>query len=134
MFGIPLFISKLFWLMVFMIFSLLIAALVGSNTQLTTFELWPIPGQLTIALWLPILLAFGAGLIIGALLIWLKSITYYRAARQLRKQKETNALSREITEDDSHLLFDQKATNPPLNDEKSKQTLGNLHRAHNHES
>ena len=125
MFGIPLFISKLFWLMVFMIFSLLIAALVGSNTQLTTFELWPIPGQITIALWLPILLAFGAGLIIGALLIWLKSITAYRAARQLRKQKET-ALSRKIIEDDSHLLFDQKATNPPLNDEKGYQTPSTL--------
>ena len=122
MFGIPLVISKLFWLMVFIIFSLLIAALVSSNTQLTTLELWPIPGQLTIALWLPILSAFGAGLIIGALLIWLKSIASYRTVRQLRKQKETNASSRKIIEDDSHLLFDQKATNPPLNDEKGKQT------------
>ena len=106
--------------MVFMIFIILIYALVGSNTQLTTLQLWPIPGQLTIVLWLPILLAFGAGLIIGALLIWLKSITYYRAARKLRKQKETNELSRKIIEDDSHLLFDQKATNPPLNDKKGK--------------
>ena len=123
MFGIPLFISKLFWLIVFMIFSLIIAALVGSNTQLTTLQLWPIPGQLTIALWLTILLAFGAGLIIGALLIWFKSIASYRAARQLRKQKEANELSRAIIEDDSHLLFDQKATIPPLNDEKGKQTL-----------
>ena len=123
MFGIPPFISKLFWLIVFMIFSLLIAGLVGSNTQLTTLQLWPIPGQLTIVLWLPILLAFGAGLIIGALLIWLKSIASYRAARQLRKQKETNALPKIIIEDDSHLLFDQKATNTPLNDEKGKKTL-----------
>ena len=123
MFGIPLFISKLFWLIVFMIFSLIIAALVGSNTQLTTLQLWPIPGQLTIALWLTILLAFGAGLIIGALLIWFKSIASYRAARQLRKQKEANELSRAIIEDDSHLLFDQKATNPPLNDEKGNQSL-----------
>ena len=123
MFGISLFISKLFWLIVFMIFSLLIAALVGSNTQLTTLQLWPIPGQLTIALWLTILLAFGAGLIIGALLIWFKSIASYRAARQLRKQKEANELSRAIIEDDSHLLFDQKATNPPLNDEKGNQSL-----------
>ena len=122
MFGIPPFISKLFWLIVFMIFSLLIAGLVGSNTQLTTLQLWPIPGQLTIVLWLPILLAFGAGLIIGALLIWLKSIASYHAARQLRKQKETNALSKIIIEDDSHLLFDQKATNPPFNHEKGKQT------------
>ena len=123
MFGISLFISKLFWLIVFMIFSLIIAALVSSNTQLTTLQLWPIPGQLTIALWLTILLAFGAGLIIGALLIWFKSIASYRAARQLRKQKEANELSRATIEDDSHLLFDQKATIPPLNDEKGNQSL-----------
>ena len=106
-----------------MLFSLLIATIVGSNTQMITLKLWPIPGQLTIVLWLPILLAFGSGLIIGALLIWLRSIASYQAARQLRKQKKANSLTRATVEEDSHLLFDQIATNQPLNKEKGKHTL-----------
>ena len=84
--GISHFISKLFWLVILILFSLFIAAIVGSNTQLITLQLWPIPGQLSLALWLPILLAFGIGLLFGALLIWLKSIASYRAARQMRKK------------------------------------------------
>ncbi len=108
--------------MVFLVFSLLITSLVASNSQLTTLHLWPISGQLTIALWLPILLAFGTGLIIGASLIWLRSIASYRAARQLQKEKKNNASERLTIEDDSHLLFDETATNLPFNSEKGKQT------------
>ena len=121
--GISHFILKLFWLTIFILFSLLIATLVGSNTQQTTIQLWPIPGQLTIALWLPILLSFGAGLMIGGLLIWLKSTVFYRVTRQMRKQKKNNLSIKQTIEDDSYLLFEQTATSPPLNGEKGKQTL-----------
>mgnify|MGYP001178410174 CR=1 FL=1 len=121
--GISHFILKLFWLTIFILFSLLIATLVGSNTQQTTIQLWPIPGQLTIALWLPILLSFGAGLMIGGLLIWLKSIASYLAARQMRKHKITNAPVKSVIEDESHLLFYQTAERPALNSKKDKQTL-----------
>ena len=89
--GISHFISKLFWLVILILFSLFIAAIVGSNTQLITLQLWPIPGQLSLALWLPILLAFGIGLLFGALLIWLKSITSRRAARQNGKKPQCTA-------------------------------------------
>ena len=121
--GISDFISKLFWLMIFILLSLIIATLVGSNSQLTTLRLWPIQGQLTVALWLPILLSFATGLIIGALLIWLKSTVFYRVTRQMRKQKKNNLSIKQTIEDDSYLLFEQTATSPPLNGEKSKQTL-----------
>ena len=121
--GISRFISKLFWLMIFILFGLLIATLVASNTQLTTLQLWPIQGELTVALWLPILLAFCAGLIIGGLLVWLKSIAFYDVAGQMQKQKKNNVSIEPVIEDDSHLLFDQTATDPPSNSEKSKQTL-----------
>ena len=109
--GISHFISKLFWLVIVILFSLFIAAIVGSNTQLITLQLWPIPGQLSLALWLPILLAFGTGLLFGALLIWLKSIASYRAARQMRKKPNAPP---EI-KDDNHLLFDKTATGSALN-------------------
>ncbi len=121
--GISDFISKLFWLMIFILLSLIIATLVGSNSQLTTLRLWPIQGQLTVALWLPILLSFATGLIIGALLIWLKSTVFYRVTRQMRKQKKNNLSIKQTIEDDSYLLFEQTATSPPLNGEKGKQTL-----------
>tara|TARA_Y200000002_G_C22274023_1_gene493375 strand:+ start:93 stop:485 length:393 start_codon:yes stop_codon:yes gene_type:complete len=121
--GISDFISKLFWLMIFILLSLIIATLVGSNSQLTTLRLWPIQGQLTVALWLPILLSFATGLIIGGLLIWLKSNVFYRVTRQMRKQKKNNLSIKQTIEDDSYLLFEQTATSPPLNGEKGKQTL-----------
>lgn len=121
--GISDFISKLFWLMIFILLSLIIATLVGSNSQLTTLRLWPIQGQLTVALWLPILLSFATGLIIGALLIWLKSTVFYRVTRQMRKQKKNNLSIKQTIEDDSYLLFEQTATSPPLSGEKGKQTL-----------
>ncbi len=89
--GIFHFISKLFWLVILILFSFFIAAIVGSNTQLITLQLWPIPGQLSVALWLPILLAFGIGLLFGALLIWLKSITSYRASKTNAKKTQCNA-------------------------------------------
>jgi uncharacterized membrane protein YciS (DUF1049 family) len=125
--GISHFISKLFWLVILILFSFFIAAIVGSNTQLITLQLWPIPGQLSVALWLPILLAFGIGLLFGALLIWLKSITSYRAARQMRKK--SNAPTE--MKDDNHLLFDQTTIGLALNSERDKQA--HLHKAYNYE-
>ena len=125
--GISYFISKLFWLVILILFSLFIAAIVGSNTQLITLQLWPIPGQLSLALWLPILLAFGIGLLFGALLIWLKSIASYRAARQMRKKPNATPEMK----DDNHLLFDQTSTSLALNSEHGKQA--HLHKAYNYE-
>lgn len=125
--GISHFISKLFWLVILILFSLFIAAIVGSNTQLITLKLWPSPGQISVALWLPILLAFGSGLLFGAFLIWLKSIASYRAARQMRKK--SNAPTE--MKDDNHLLFDQTTTGLALNSEHGKQA--HLHKAYNYE-
>ena len=125
--GISHFISKLFWLVIVILFSLFVATIVSSNTQLITLQLWPIPGQLSLALWLPILLAFGTGLLFGGLLIWLKSITSYRAARQMRKKP--NAPSE--MKDDNHLLFDQTTIGLALNSERDKQA--HLHKAYNYE-
>ncbi len=125
--GISHFISKLFWLVILILFSFFIAAIVGSNTQLITLQLWPIPGQLSVALWLPILLAFGIGLLFGALLIWLKSITSYRAARQMRKKPNAPTEMK----DDNHLLFDQNTIGLALNSERDKQA--HLHKAYTYE-
>ena len=132
--GISHFISKLFWLVIVILFSLFIATIVSSNTQLITLQLWPIPGQLSLALWLPILLAFGTGLLFGALLIWLKSNVFYRVTRQMRKQKKNNLSIKQTIEDDSYLLFEQTATSPPLNGEKVNRPLPHLHKAHNREN
>lgn len=124
MYGIVNFVTKLFWLSILIIFSLIIASLVGSNTQMTTLSFWPIPGQITIVFWLAILLAFSAGLIFGSLLIWLNSISSYRLARQIQKQKKINATLKAKPGEDSHLLFDQQANNLALNGEKGKQSVG----------
>ena len=124
MHGIVNFITKLFWLIILIIFSLIIASLVGSNTQMITLSFWPIPGQITIVFWLAILLAFSAGLIFGSLLIWLNSLSSYRLARQIKKQKKINATLKAKPGEDNHLLFDQQANNLTLNGEKGKQSVG----------
>ena len=108
MFSISHFLSKLFWFMLFVLLSIIIAIFVGSNTQLITLSFWPIPGQITIIIWLAVLLAFTTGLVIGALIIWLNSILYYRAQNQKLKKKLKNSHHKEKKETDSYLEFDQK--------------------------
>lgn len=93
--------------MLFVLLSIIIAIFVGSNTQLITLSFWPIPGQITIIIWLAVLLAFTTGLVIGALIIWLNSILYYRAQNQKLKKKLKNSHHKEKKETDSYLEFDQ---------------------------
>ena len=107
MFSISHFLSKLFWFMLFVLLSIIIAIFVGSNTQLITLSFWPSPGQITIIIWLAVLLAFTTGLVIGALIIWLNSILYYRAQNQKLKKKLKNSHHKEKKETDSYLEFDQ---------------------------
>ena len=107
MFSISHFLSKLFWFMLFVLLSIIIAIFVGSNTQSITLSFWPIPGQITIIIWLAVLLAFTTGLVIGALIIWLNSILYYRAQNQKLKKKLKNSHHKEKKETDSYLEFDQ---------------------------
>ena len=118
------FFSKLFWLIFLLLFVILLAILVGSNSQSVTLYFWPISGKLTIVIWLAILLSFGAGLIAGALIIWLNSFSSYRASMKLKKQVQISRSDNTKTENDQYLEFknstkqpsdDNKQINSPLN-------------------
>ena len=118
------FFSKLFWLIFLLLFVILLAILVGSNSQSVTLNFWPISGKLTIVIWLAILLSFGAGLIAGALIIWLNSFSSYRASMKLKKQVQISTSDNTKTENDQYLEFknstkqpsdDNKQINSPLN-------------------
>ena len=118
------FFSKLFWLIFLFLFVILLAILVGSNSQSVTLYFWPISGKLTIVIWLAILLSFGAGLIAGALIIWLNSFSSYRASMKLKKQVQISTSDNTKTENDQYLEFknstkqpsdDNKQINSPLN-------------------
>ena len=118
------FFSKLFWLIFLLLFVILLAILVGSNSQSVTLYFWPISGKLTIVIWLAILLSFGAGLIAGALIIWLNSFSSYRASIKLKKQVQISKSDNTKTENDQYLEFknstkqpsdDNKQINSPLN-------------------
>ena len=118
------FFSKLFWLIFLLLFVILLAILVGSNSQSVTLYFWPISGKLTIVIWLAILLSFGAGLIAGALIIWLNSFSSYRASMKLKKQVQIRTSDNARTENDQYLEFknstkqpsdDNKQINSPLN-------------------
>ena len=118
------FFSKLFWLICLLLFVILLAILVGSNSQSVTLYFWPISGKLTIVIWLAILLSFGAGLIAGALIIWLNSFSSYRASMKLKKQVQISTSDNTKTENDQYLEFknstkqpsdDNKQINSPLN-------------------
>ena len=118
------FFSKLFWLIILLLFVILLAILVGSNSQSVTLYFWPITGKLTIVIWLAILLSFGAGLIAGALIIWLNSFSSYRASMKLKKQVQISTSDNTKTENDQYLEFknstkqpsdDNKQINSPLN-------------------
>jgi len=107
-----------------LLFVILLAILVGSNSQSVTLYFWPISGKLTIVIWLAILLSFGAGLIAGALIIWLNSFSSYRASMKLKKQVQISTSDNTKTENDQYLEFknstkqpsdDNKQINSPLN-------------------
>ena len=111
------FFSKLFWLIFLLLFVIFLAILVGSNSQSVTLYFWPISGKLTIVIWLAILLSFGAGLIAGALIIWLNSFSYYRASMKLKKQVQISTSDNTKTENDQYLEF-KNSTKQPSDDNK----------------
>ena len=111
------FFSKLFWLIFLLLFVIFLAILVGSNSQSVTLYFWPISGKLTIVIWLAILLSFGAGLIAGALIIWLNSFSSYRASMKLKKQVQISTSDNTKTENDQYLEF-KNSTKQPSDDNK----------------
>ena len=111
------FFSKLFWFIFLLLFVILLAILVGSNSQSVTLYFWPISGKLTIVIWLAILLSFGAGLIAGALIIWLNSFSPYRASMKLKKQVQIRTSDNARTENDQYLEF-KNSTKQPSDDNK----------------
>ena len=112
------FISKIFWLLIVLSFSVIIAIVVGSNTQKVVVTFWPIAGQVSVALWGVILFAFVVGLILGSVIIWLKSLSSYFAANQMKKlhrknnlnNLKHNAASETLASAESYLLFDKEET------------------------
>ena len=111
------FFSKLFWFIFLLLFVILLAILVGSNSQSVTLYFWPISGKLTIVIWLAILLSFGAGLIAGALIIWLNSFSPHRASMKLKKQVQIRTSDNARTENDQYLEF-KNSTKQPSDDNK----------------
>ena len=111
------FFSKLFWFIFLLLFVILLAILVGSNSQSVNLYFWPISGKLTIVMWLAILLSFGAGLIAGALIIWLNSFSSYRASMKLKKQVQISTSDNTKTENDQYLEF-KNSTKQPSDDNK----------------
>ncbi len=111
------FFSKLFWLICLLLFVILLAILVGSNPHSVTLYFWPITGNLTIVIWLAILLSFGAGLIAGALIIWLNSFSSYRTSMKLKKQVQISTSDNTKTENEQYLEF-KNSTKQPSDDNK----------------
>jgi len=111
------FFSKLFWFICLLSFAILLAILVGSNSQSVTLYFWPISGELTIVIWLAILLSFGTGLIVGAVIIWLNSFSHYRASMKLKKQVQINTSDNTKIENDQYLEF-KTSTKQPSDDNK----------------
>ena len=117
------FFSKLFWFVFLLLFVILLAILVGSNSQSVTLYFWPISGKLTIVIWLAILLSFGAGLIAGALIIWLNSFSSYRASMKLKKQVQISTSDNTKTENDQYLEFKNSTKQPPDGNKQSNSPL-----------
>jgi len=111
------FFSKLFWFICLLLFVVLLTILVGSNSQSVTLYFWPISGEITIVIWLAILLSFGTGLIVGALIIWLNSFSQYRASMKLKKQVQVNTSDNAKIENDQYLEF-KTSTKQPSDDNK----------------
>ena len=117
------FFSKLFWLICLLLFVILLAILVGSNSQSVNLYFWPISGKLTIVIWLAILLSFGAGLIAGALIIWLNSFSSYRALMKLKKQGQISTSNNTKIENDQHLEFKNSTKQPSDNNKQINNPL-----------
>ncbi len=116
-------ILKLFWLVLSLLLGVFVAIFVGSNTQLITLSFWPVPGQVTIVVWLVVILAFSVGLVIGALIIWVNSILYIRATRQKFRQSQINSDNKNKSENESYLVFDRSDVGQLSDNKKIKHSL-----------
>ena len=100
------FIGRFIWLVITALTVVLSVAFATSNDSEMTLYLWPLEAGLTLPIWLSVLGALTAGMLIGGILVWLSTIAIrtraWRLQSKLRKM-EARAVAAEnkLAEHDS---------------------------------
>ncbi len=68
------------------VFAVLVVLFAVSNRAEVDITLWPFPFQATLGLWLAILLALFAGIVIGLIMAWFAAAPRRRERKRLRGQ------------------------------------------------
>ncbi len=111
----------LYWIIAIPL-TIVITVFAVANRQATTLSLWPLPFEMDLPLFVPVLGALLSGLLIGLLFEWLLTGKHRRANRKM--ESELSRLRREkeaAREQERAAIASQKqAGQPPLVDAQSK--------------
>ncbi|WP_073957096.1 lipopolysaccharide assembly protein LapA domain-containing protein [Thalassospira sp. TSL5-1] len=111
----------LYWIIAIPL-TIVITVFAVANRQATTLSLWPLPFEMDLPLFVPVLGALLLGLLIGLLFEWLLTGKHRRANRKM--ESELSRLRREkeaAREQERAAIASQKqAGQPPMVDAQSK--------------
>ena len=68
------FIGRIAWLVLTMVVLIISMIFAASNDSEIALFLWPFENSLRLPVWLAVLGAFGAGIVIGGLMVWISTI------------------------------------------------------------
>jgi uncharacterized integral membrane protein len=108
------FIGRFFWVIISLGTIVLAMVFAASNNHMVIVKLWPLAGQLELAIWMLTLGAICAGAVIGGGLVWLSLVAArsrnWRLKRQLGKaEQRANTAEARLAE-----MEQGKTTTPPV--------------------
>ena len=84
-------IGRFLWLVITVVAVIISMAFAASNDSEVTLHLWPFETGLGMPVWLAVLGAFGAGIVIGGFIVWLSTIAIrtknWHTQKKLRKME-----------------------------------------------
>ncbi len=99
----------LYWVLAGVV-ALVLMLFAVSNREVVTIELWPLPVEGSMPLYLAILLILLIGILLGAVAAWISAGRWRRETRRLRRR--VDALERELGATQAKLAADNMALTP----------------------
>ncbi len=95
------FITRICWLALLVITSVMLAGFVTSNQDLISIRFWPTRNIMQAEIWVFVLATFGLGTITGAIIFWFQNLSL--KARLWSKAKQISELEAHIEETEQQL-------------------------------
>ncbi len=101
-------ISRMCWLTLLVITSVILAGFVTSNQGLISIRLWPTHAIMRAEIWVFVLATYGLGTITGATIFWFQTLSL--KARLWSKAKQLSELEAHIEETEQELNYQRSSS------------------------